>query len=107
MSNHRIFTTEFAKVYPLYIQKAERKGRTKGEVDEVIRWLTGYSQAGLEHQIKQRSDFETFFSNAPEIHPNAALIKGLELPRFRRQIVVLVGDDFWASSSSMVQRNVV
>jgi hypothetical protein len=77
MSNHRIFTTEFAKVYPLYIQKAERKGRTKGEVDEVIRWLTGYSQAGLEHQIKQRSDFETFFSNAPEIHPNAALIKGL------------------------------
>jgi hypothetical protein len=77
MSKHRIFTTEFAKVYPLYIQKAERKGRTKGEVDEVIRWLTGYSQAGLEHQIKQRSDFETFFSNAPEIHPNAALIKGL------------------------------
>jgi hypothetical protein len=77
MSKHRIFTTEFARVYPLYIQKAERKGRTKGEVDEVIRWLTGYSQAGLEHQIKQRSDFETFFSNAPEMHPNAALIKGL------------------------------
>ena len=77
MPRHRIFTTEFARVYPLYIQKAERKGRTKGEVDEVIRWLTGYSQAGLEHQIKQRSDFETFFSNAPEIHPNAALIKGL------------------------------
>jgi hypothetical protein len=77
MSKHRIFTTEFARVYPLYIQKAERKGRTKGEVDEVICWLTGYTQAGLEHQIKQRSDIETFFSNAPNIHPNSALIKGL------------------------------
>ena len=77
MPKHRIFTTEFAKVYPLYVQKAERKGRTQGEVDEVIRWLTGYSKAGLENQIKQRSDFETFFSNAPKIHPNAALIKGV------------------------------
>jgi len=77
MAKHRIFTTEFARVYPLYIQKAERKGRTHGEVDEVIRWLTGYSQAGLNNQVKQRSDFETFFANAPEIHPNASLIKGV------------------------------
>ena len=77
LAKHRIFTTEFARVYPLYIQKAERKGRTQGEVDEVIRWLTGYSRAGLENQIKQRSDFETFFSHAPEIHPNASLIKGV------------------------------
>ena len=77
MPQHRIFTTEFAKVYPLYVQKAERKGRTRAEVDEVIRWLTGYSQAGLENQIKQRSDFQTFFSEAPAFHPNASLIKGV------------------------------
>ena len=77
MPKHRIFTTEFAKVYPLYVQKAERKNRTKDEVDQIIRWLTGYSQAGLEQQIEQRSDFETFFERAPAIHPNASLIKGV------------------------------
>jgi hypothetical protein len=77
MPKHRIFTTEFAKVYPLYVQKAERKNRTKDEVDRIIRWLTGYSQAGLEKQIKQQSDFETFFSQAPAIHPNISLIKGV------------------------------
>lgn len=77
MSKHRIFTTEFSKVYPLYVQKAERKNRTKDEVDQIIRWLTGYTQAGLEKQIERRSDFETFFSQAPGIHPNAALIKGV------------------------------
>jgi hypothetical protein len=74
---HRIFTIEFAKVYPLYVQKAERKNRTKDEVDRVIRWLTGYSQAGLEKQIKQQSDLESFFAQAPAIHPNASLIKGV------------------------------
>jgi hypothetical protein len=74
---HRIFTTDFSKVYPLYIQKAERKNRTKDEVDQIIRWLTGYNQAELEKQIKQRSDFETFFARAPAIHPNTLLIKGL------------------------------
>ncbi|HKQ26760.1 MAG TPA: DUF2200 domain-containing protein [Burkholderiales bacterium] len=74
---HRIFNTEFSKVYPLYVQKAERKNRTKDEVDQIIRWLTGYSQAGLEKQIKQRSDFETFFAHAPAIHPNTSLIKGV------------------------------
>ena len=77
MPKHRIFTTEFAKVYPLYVQKAERKSRTKDEVDHIIRWLTGYSQAGLEKQIKQQHDFETFFSQAPAINPNASLIKGV------------------------------
>lgn len=77
MPKHRIFTTQFARVYPLYVQKAVRKGRTKEEVDEIIRWLTGYSQAGLEKQIKQQSDFETFFSQAPAIHPNSSLIKGV------------------------------
>jgi len=77
MPKHRIFTTEFAKVYPLYVQKAERKSRTKDEVDQIIRWLTGYSQAGLEKQIKQQHDFETFFSQAPAINPNASLIKGV------------------------------
>ena len=77
MPKHRIFTTAFSKVYPLYVQKAERKNRTKDEVDQIIRWLTGYSQAGLEKQIKQQSDFENFFSKAPAIHPNTSLIKGV------------------------------
>ena len=77
MSKHRIFTTEFSKVYPLYIQKAERKNRTKDEVDQIICWLTGYSQAGLKKQIEEQSDFETFFAQAPAIHPNSSLIKGV------------------------------
>jgi hypothetical protein len=67
----------FAKVYPLYVQKAERKHRTKDEVDQIIRWLTGYSQAELENQIKQQNDFKSFFAQAPAIHPNASLIKGV------------------------------
>ncbi|CAN4278984.1 DUF2200 domain-containing protein [Pseudoxanthomonas sp. LjRoot125] len=77
MTAHRIFTTAFASVYPLYVQKAERKGRTKAEVDEVIRWLTGYDQAGLEQQIKAMKDVETFFAEAPQLHPHASLIKGV------------------------------
>jgi hypothetical protein len=77
MIAHRIFTTAFASVYPLYVQKAERKGRTKAEVDEVIRWLTGYDQAGLERQIDEKKDFETFFAEAPQLHPHASLIKGV------------------------------
>lgn len=77
MTHHRIFTTPFAKVYPLYVQKAERKGRTKAEVDEVIRWLTGYAQAGLEQQVAQGNDFQTFFAQAPAMNPDTALIKGV------------------------------
>lgn len=77
MSSHRIFTTSFASVYPLYVQKAERKRRTKAEVDEVIRWLTGYDQAGLERQIEAKKDFDTFFAEAPRLHPHASLIKGV------------------------------
>lgn len=77
MSAHRIFKMAFAKVYPMYVQKAERKNRTKEEVDEIIRWLTGYDQAGLERQIEQGNDFETFFAQAPAMHPNASLIKGV------------------------------
>ena len=76
-SKHRVFAIAFSKVYPLYVQKAEGKDRTKGEVDQVIRWLTGYTQAGLEKQIKKQSDLETFFAQAPAIHPNASLIKGV------------------------------
>jgi hypothetical protein len=68
---------KFAKVYPLYVQKAERKNRTKAEVDQIICWLTGYDQAGLQQQIKQESDLETFFAQAPGIHPDSALIKGV------------------------------
>jgi hypothetical protein len=76
MPRHRIFATAFSKVYPMYVQKAERKNRTKEEVDQVIRWLTGYTQAGLDKQIKEQSDFEAFFAQAPAIHPNVSLIKG-------------------------------
>ena len=76
-TRHRIFSMPFAKVYPLYVQKVERKGRTRAEVDTVIRWLTGYSPARLQAQIDAQADFETFFAQAPAIHPNAVLIKGL------------------------------
>jgi len=74
---HRIFTTAFSKVYPMYVQKAEKKGRTKEEVDTVICWLTGYDRAGLQEQIDKEVDFETFFSDAPQINPNAQKIKGV------------------------------
>jgi hypothetical protein len=77
MPKHRIFTTAFSKVYAMYVQKAERKNRTKDEVDQIIRWLTGYSQAELEKQLAQHSDFETFFARAPAMHPNTSLIKGV------------------------------
>jgi hypothetical protein len=77
MSKHQIFAIKFAKVYPLYVQKAERKNRTKEEVDQIICWLTGYNQVGLQRQIEQESDIETFFVKAPAIHPNSSLIKGV------------------------------
>jgi hypothetical protein len=77
MSGHRIFATKFASVYPLYIQKAERKGRSKDEVDRIICWLTGYDAAGLRQQIEQGMDFEAFFAQAPAMNAKAALIKGV------------------------------
>ncbi|GFE79512.1 hypothetical protein GCM10011487_15120 [Steroidobacter agaridevorans] len=77
MTNDRLFALTFAKVYPLYVQKAERKNRTKAEVDRIICWLTGYSQAQLERQIEQESDLKTFFARAPAFHPNSSLIKGV------------------------------
>jgi hypothetical protein len=73
----RVFAIKFCKVYPLYVQKAERKKRTKAEVDEVICWLTGYTQAGLRKQIDKENDLETFFAEAPAIHPGSSLIKGV------------------------------
>jgi hypothetical protein len=76
-TKHRIFTTSFASVYPLYVAKAEKKGRTRGEVDEVICWLTGYSQPELAEQLKKQTDFETFFNEAPKLNPSRALIKGV------------------------------
>ena len=76
-ATHRIFTTAFASVYPLYVAKAERKGRTQAEVDAVIRWLTGYSQEQLEKQIKAQVDFETFFRDAPALNPARRLITGV------------------------------
>ena len=77
MQRHRIFTTSFASVYPHYVAKAEKKGRTKSEVDEIIRWLTGYSQDGLEALLEKRTDFETFFAEAPRMNPARALVKGV------------------------------
>lgn len=77
MPAHRIFSTPFATVYPLYVKKAERKGRTKEEVDRVIYWLTGYDEAGLQDQIRQQADFEAFFARAPALHPDRSLIKGV------------------------------
>jgi hypothetical protein len=77
MAKHRIFGMAFARVYPLYVQKAENKKRTKEEVDQVICWLTGYDRAGLEQQIQKQSDFETFFAQAPAFNPNSSLIKGV------------------------------
>ena len=77
MAGHRIYATKFSKVYPMYIQKAERKQRTKAEVDRIICWLTGYDAAGLRKQIKQEVDIEAFFAQAPALHPNSKLIKGV------------------------------
>jgi len=77
MTKHRIYTTSVASVYPHYITKAEKKGRTKAEVDEIFRWLTGYTQKNLETELAQRTDFETFFAKAPRMNPSRALIKGV------------------------------
>jgi hypothetical protein len=77
MPHHRIYGTPFSSVYPLYVQKAERKNRTREDVDRIICWLTGYSRAGLQRQIDRGSDFETFFAEAPSINPHASLIKGV------------------------------
>jgi hypothetical protein len=77
MQTHRIYKLSFAKIYPLYLAKAEKKERTKQEVDEVIRWLTGYSQKGLEAQLKKEADLETFFGQAPRLNPARSLITGV------------------------------
>jgi hypothetical protein len=77
MNNTRIFKTPFASIYPLYIQKAEKKGRRKAEVDAIIFWLTGYNEQTLQQQIDRNSDFETFFNKAPEINPNVSKITGV------------------------------
>lgn len=76
-TKHRIFTMSVASVYPLYVGKAEKKGRKKSEVDAVICWLTGYSQKELEAQLKKQTDFETFFQQAPRLNPARSLIKGV------------------------------
>jgi Uncharacterized protein conserved in bacteria len=77
MTKHNIYTMSVASVYPHYIAKAEKKGRTKTEVDEIIRWLTGYSQEELEAQFEKQTDFETFFAEAPKLNPLRTLIKGV------------------------------
>lgn len=77
MAGHRIFSIPFAKVYPMYVQKAERKGRTQHEVDRIICWMTGCDEAGLRRQIELENDFERFFDQAPAMHPNRRLIKGV------------------------------
>ena len=77
MPKHRVFAMTFASVYPMYVAKAERKNRTRKEVDQIICWLTGYDQAGLRRQIEQEHDIETFFAQAPAIHPKSSLITGV------------------------------
>ena len=77
MKNEHIFKMAFSSVYPLYVQKAEKKGRTKEEVDAVIYWLTGYDEQGLKLQIEKAAEFETFFAEAPQINPNSDKIKGV------------------------------
>ncbi len=77
MANQRVFQMPFSRVYPLLVQKAERKGRTKAEVDEIICWLTGYDQQSLQAQLDRNVDYETFFREAPQIHPNATRITGV------------------------------
>lgn len=77
MTKHRIYTMSFASVYPHYITKAEKKGRTKAEVDEIIGWLTGYSQKEFENQLEKKTDFETFFAEAPQLNSSRTLIKGV------------------------------
>jgi len=77
MERHRIFTTSFSSVYPHYINKAEKKGRTKDEVDIIIRWLTGYTQQELQQQIDNKKDFETFFTEAPQLNQNVSKITGV------------------------------
>lgn len=77
MTRHKIFKMSFSKVYPSYVKKAEKKNKTKEQVDELIRWLTGYTQDGLEGQLENHKDFETFFSEAPQMNPARKLIKGV------------------------------
>ncbi|MFN7253456.1 MAG: DUF2200 domain-containing protein [Anaerobacillus sp.] len=77
MNKHKIYTMSFASVYPHYVTKAEKKGRLKTEVDDIIRWLTGYSQEELEVQLEKQTDFETFFEEAPQLNPARNLIKGV------------------------------
>lgn len=77
MATHKIYKMSFSSVYPHYVTKAEKKARTKQEVDEIIRWLTGYTQAELEKQLEKQTDFETFFAEAPHLNPSRTLIKGV------------------------------
>lgn len=76
-SNQRVYAMSFASVYPHYVTKAEKKGRTKAEVDEIIHWLTGYSQPDMESILQDKTSFEEFFTKAPQLNPNRALIKGV------------------------------
>lgn len=77
MKPHRIYTTPFASVYPLYVAKAERKGRTQAEVDQILQWLTGYDAEGLQSQLERQTDFQTFFAEAPALNPNRKRITGV------------------------------
>ena len=77
MAKHRIYTMSFASVYPHYVTKAERKGRNQAEVDQIISWLTGYSPKELKAELERKTDFETFFAQAPSLNPSRALIKGV------------------------------
>jgi len=77
MTKHPVYLMSFASIYPHYVAKAEKKGRTKAEVDKIIRWLTGYSQKKFERQLEKKTDFETFLAEAPQMNPSRTLIKGV------------------------------
>ncbi len=77
MAEHRVFAMSFAKVYPLYVRKAEAKNRTSAEVDQIISWLTGYDRAGIQRQIEKEVDLKTFFAQAPAMNPSASLVTGV------------------------------
>src|SRR5690606_19679628 len=100
--SHRVFSMSVAKVYPMYVQKAERKGRTKEEVDTVIRWLTGYDQAGLEQQLSLNNDFTTFFEQAPAINPKTSLIAQLTNCSATRRLLFECTNQAGSNSSSII-----
>ena len=114
MTKHRIYTMSFSSVYPHYVAKAERKGRTKAEVDEIIRWLTGYSQRELDTHLEKQTDFESFLAQAPQMNPLRELIKGVicgvrveDIEEFLLSLIWLIGRTRTVSIRFDVKRRIM